>query len=194
MANVEDCRTLHTRKSLFDTIFMLLEKESLDKISVVDICREANVHRTTFYSHFQDKYDLVYAAFNNIREILFDGFTQQSKHISLNELSRVTAVIVFEYIAKYHDIIFRIFANNKNPAVHDILRKVVECSITDMLSYYKGKVDYLLPLSVISGFLTGGFINLGMMYVGSSHIKIENTELTQYIDIILQQGLYMPKD
>lgn len=190
----EDCRTLNTRKSLYDTIFKLLEKKSLDKISVVDICLAANVHRTTFYSHFEDKYHLVYSALHEIRENLFDGFTEQSKHLSLNELSRVTAVIMFDYVEKYHDRIFRIFANNKNSMVQDILRKVVESSISDMLAYYKGKVEYLLPPLVISGFLTGGFINLGMMYVGSNYIKIDKSELANYIDIILQEGLYVPKE
>lgn len=194
MGTIEDSRAVHTKKALYDTILMLLEKESLDKISVVDICLAANVHRTTFYCHFEDKYDLVHCAIHEIREKLFDGFTEQSKHLSLNELSHITAMIVFDYLEKYHDRMFRIFAGNKNPMVHDILRKVVECSISDMLSYYEGKVDYLLPLSVISGFLTGGFINLGMMYVGSSHIKMDKTELAQYIDIILQDGLYIPKD
>lgn len=189
----EDCRTKNTKKALYDTIFALLESESLDRISVVDICRAANVHRTTFYSHFEDKYHLVYIALHEIRENLFDGFTQRSKHLSLTELSRLTAAIMFDYLEKYHDRIFRIFANNKNSMVQDILRKVVESSINDMLIYYKGKVEYLLPLSVISGFLTGGFINLGMMYVGSSHMQIEKEQLTKYIDIILQQGLYIPE-
>lgn len=190
----EDYRKLHTQKSLYRTILLLLEKESLDKISVVDICTATNVHRTTFYSHFEDKYDLVRKALHEIREDIFDGFSQRAKELPLNELARLTAAIVFDYVGKYHDRIFRIFANNKNSMVQDILRKEVECSIYDMMKYYEGKIDYLLPLTVISGFLAGGFINLGMMYVGSNHLKISKAELTKYIDILLQEGLYIPKD
>ncbi len=190
----EDHRKLNTKKSLYRTIFTLLEKDSLDNISVVDICAAAKVHRTTFYSHFEDKYDLVKSALHEIREEIFDGFSQRSKELPLIELAQLTAVIVFDYVEKYHGRIFRIFANNKNSMVQDILRKEVERSIYDMLVYYKGVVEYLLPLTVISGFLAGGFINLGMMYVGSNYLKINKSELTKYIDIILQDGLYVPKD
>lgn len=161
---------------------------------MVDICAAAKVHRTTFYSHFEDKYDLVKSALHEIREEIFDGFSQRSKELPLIELAQLTAVIVFDYVEKYHGRIFRIFANNKNSMVQDILRKEVERSIYDMLVYYKGVVEYLLPLTVISGFLAGGFINLGMMYVGSNYLKINKSELTKYIDIILQDGLYVPKD
>ncbi|EUJ19891.1 transcriptional regulator [Listeria grandensis FSL F6-0971] len=37
----------------------MLEKEELSSITVNDICKEALVHRTTFYKHFYDKYDLL---------------------------------------------------------------------------------------------------------------------------------------
>ncbi len=193
MENKEDYRKCQTRKALFDTIFRLLEDYQIDELSVVDICREANIHRTTFYSHFEDKYHLVYSAFQELRQNLFDGFTERSKHLSLIELARLTAGITFEYVQKHYIRVCRIFATNKNNAVQEILRKVVERSINDMLLYYKAKVEYRLPISVISGFLAGGFINLGMMYFGNSHMKINKQELTHYIDIILEEGLYIPE-
>ncbi len=194
MENKEDYRKHNTRKALFDTVFRLLENEQIDKLSVVDICKEANIHRTTFYSHFEDKYHLVYSAFHELRQHLFDGFTERSKHLSLIELSRLAAIIMFDYIEKYYNRVCRIFANNKNNVVQELLRRVVERSIYDMLLFYKGKVEYRLPVSIISGFLAGGFINLGMMYVGSSHMKINKQELTHYIDIILEEGLYIPQE
>ncbi|NCA92376.1 TetR/AcrR family transcriptional regulator [bacterium] len=193
MQNKEDYRKQSTRKALFDTVFRLIETEQIDKLSVVDICREANIHRTTFYSHFEDKYHLVYCAFHELRERLFDGFSVKAKEMPLIELSRLTAIIIFDYIEKHYNAVWRIFSNNKNNVVREILRRVVERSIYDMLLFYKGKIEYRLPVSVISGFLAGGFINLGMMYVGNSHMKINKQELTHYIDIILEEGLYIPQ-
>lgn len=37
----------------------LMRKQPFDKISVSDICEEAMVHRATFYSHFENKYELL---------------------------------------------------------------------------------------------------------------------------------------
>jgi AcrR family transcriptional regulator len=40
-------------------IGLLKEKQSFESVSIVDICRRAEVHRTTFYLHFNDKYELL---------------------------------------------------------------------------------------------------------------------------------------
>ena len=42
-----------------DAMKRLMSKQSLDKIRVTKICKEAQIERPTFYYHFKDKYDLV---------------------------------------------------------------------------------------------------------------------------------------
>ncbi|MBC1474435.1 TetR/AcrR family transcriptional regulator [Listeria grandensis] len=54
-----DLRVQKTKKALYATLLKMLEKEELSSITVNDICKEALVHRTTFYKHFYDKYDLL---------------------------------------------------------------------------------------------------------------------------------------
>ena len=54
-----DLRTIRTYKLLKDSLLELLSKDSFDNIKVNDICNLAMVHRTTFYSHFSDKYELL---------------------------------------------------------------------------------------------------------------------------------------
>ena len=44
----------------------LLKHDPIEKITVDQICREAAVHRSTFYRYFQDKYDLLNYAFDKI--------------------------------------------------------------------------------------------------------------------------------
>ena len=48
-----------TKLWIADKMKSLMEKKSLDKIRVTEICREAQIERQTFYYHFRDKYDLV---------------------------------------------------------------------------------------------------------------------------------------
>ena len=43
-----------------DTPFLdMLSKKSFEKITVKSICENADISRITFYSHYDDKYDLV---------------------------------------------------------------------------------------------------------------------------------------
>ncbi|MDY0909933.1 TetR/AcrR family transcriptional regulator [Microbacterium sp. CFBP9034] len=47
----EDPRQTRTREALGSALVRLLQVQPLDELSVAALCREAGVHRTTFYGH-----------------------------------------------------------------------------------------------------------------------------------------------
>lgn len=47
-----------TKMKILDATDRLMRTTLLDKLTVRDICEEANVSRATFYRHFRDKYDI----------------------------------------------------------------------------------------------------------------------------------------
>jgi len=55
----QDIRITKTHMALSKTLMDLLEKKSFQKITVNDICQDAMVSRSTFYMHFEDKYQLM---------------------------------------------------------------------------------------------------------------------------------------
>lgn len=55
----EDLRILKTQNALKTALSKLLESHNFNLITVNDICEEALISRSTFYSHFEDKYDLL---------------------------------------------------------------------------------------------------------------------------------------
>lgn len=63
----EDLRITKTKRDLRNAMLNLLVKESIEKITVRDICRSAPVNRMTFYKHYRDKYDLLNDIVENIR-------------------------------------------------------------------------------------------------------------------------------
>jgi len=48
-----------TKKALSSTLKAMMERSSLDKITVKDLVADCGVNRQTFYYHFQDIYDLL---------------------------------------------------------------------------------------------------------------------------------------
>lgn len=55
----QDPRIKRTRQSIIDAFYALAKQKNFESISIADITEEAKVNRSTFYYHFEDKYDLI---------------------------------------------------------------------------------------------------------------------------------------
>lgn len=55
----EDARVRRTRDALGDALVALMQEKSFDTITVQDVLDRAKVGRSTFYSHYSDKDDLL---------------------------------------------------------------------------------------------------------------------------------------
>ena len=56
---VKNMRMTHTKQSLINAFFSLVNKKDFEKITITDITKGAQVNIATFYAHFEDKYDLI---------------------------------------------------------------------------------------------------------------------------------------
>lgn len=65
-----DRRVLRTRESLRAAFVALMAERGWDRVSVQDICDRANVGRSTFYTHFADKEELVSGGLEDLRRAL----------------------------------------------------------------------------------------------------------------------------
>ncbi|GAX00455.1 TetR/AcrR family transcriptional regulator [Secundilactobacillus silagei] len=54
-----DKRIIKTERDIKQAVLILLKTTPFQKISISQICDQALVSRSTFYEHFQDKYDLL---------------------------------------------------------------------------------------------------------------------------------------
>ncbi|EJE97558.1 TetR/AcrR family transcriptional regulator [Liquorilactobacillus mali] len=55
---MKDLRYQKTKTAILRAIEKLLQNKDFEKISIKDICEEAQVSRSAFYLHYTDKYDL----------------------------------------------------------------------------------------------------------------------------------------
>lgn len=71
MVNPKDLRVVKTKRDLSQSFFLLLKEKNFSDISVKSICNSALIHRTTFYQHFLDKYDLLYYLLDSLTQDYF---------------------------------------------------------------------------------------------------------------------------
>lgn len=65
-----DRRVQRTRHALHDALLSLLPEYGWDAISVHELCTRANVGRSTFYMHFQNKEGLLASGLNDLSHAL----------------------------------------------------------------------------------------------------------------------------
>ncbi|HEX3046156.1 MAG TPA: helix-turn-helix domain-containing protein [Bacillota bacterium] len=80
-AKKEDRRVQRTRNMLMDAFIDLMIQKGYEAITVQDVIDRANVGRSTFYSHFADKEQLLVASINQLGDFL----KEQSRNRSLPE-------------------------------------------------------------------------------------------------------------
>ncbi len=67
MGRKNDRRVKYTKMVLKQSLLQLMQKQSIQKITVTDICKNADINRNTFYSHYSSPEDLL----NTIESELF---------------------------------------------------------------------------------------------------------------------------
>jgi AcrR family transcriptional regulator len=65
-----DRRTQRTREALIHALLDLIQEQHYDQISVQEIVDHANVGRSTFYAHYENKDDLLNSGFEHLLESL----------------------------------------------------------------------------------------------------------------------------
>ncbi len=73
-----DRRVLRTHRTLREALISLILERGWDEISVRHVCERADVGRSTFYTHFADKEDLLVSGFDELRKVLRELATRRS--------------------------------------------------------------------------------------------------------------------
>lgn len=93
----DDRRVRYTKRVLKESFINLLEKKNISKISVKEICENADINRTTFYNHYSDQYDLMRKLEDELIEnigIYLAKYIQNETDIALIEMVEK----IFEYV------------------------------------------------------------------------------------------------
>jgi AcrR family transcriptional regulator len=93
----QDPRVRRTRQLLVEAFHELIGKKGFQSVTVQDITERATVNRSTFYAHFEDKYDLFdYVIQESFQEALRAAMPEPAEFCLSDMKSLVLAV--FEYL------------------------------------------------------------------------------------------------
>ena len=163
--NNQDLRVQRTKKALITTFSDLLETKSFENITIQDLCEKANVRRSTFYRHFNDKYDLL----NHIVGTLIEYF----RTLHLPEIDPKDPRQFFNKFMK--DILFFISDNktmvksvisiNIYSEVYQILYNQIYVVVKRQIEFDKQIGQFYIDEFIYGEFLTGGILSVILNWI-----------------------------
>lgn len=99
----QDRRIGKTREAIKDAMFSMLQEKQYSKITIQDIIDRANVGRSTFYSHFETKEDLLFCCIENQLEMLNQYIVDYIEREG-NSPKLLSVVELFEHIKENNKI------------------------------------------------------------------------------------------
>jgi AcrR family transcriptional regulator len=153
MNDKNDRRSQRTRQALSEALVQLIQEKDYSSITVSDIIERANVGRSTFYAHYQDKDDLLLDQMDRVMESLSQGsaYTQEFPYFpSLGFLRHVGG----DHYELYKALVW-------GPGM-DLITRHLQKSLSQRVEQglqNSGKV-FEVPVPILANFITGSFLNL----------------------------------
>ena len=105
MRNNKDLREEVSRKLIWDALFSLLKERPFHSISVKNICETAYINRSTFYNHFEDKFDLLRYG---LRDVVLNDAGIADK-LGMPSIDILPHVALFKYVKQHQSFWTNIF-------------------------------------------------------------------------------------
>lgn len=159
----EDLRVRKTKANLYKGLIELMQEKEFEDIKVIDICKQSLINRSTFYDHFNDKYELLNSFMNDLKEELLDNLNN-SKKIEFNTIKEYFFIIVkelFNYINKNINVysIISIIKKNYNSVAYYMLFEAAHASVCEELN--ERCINHSnIPNESISIFYVSGVISI----------------------------------
>jgi AcrR family transcriptional regulator len=152
-----DRRINRTRATLFQALSELMIEKRYDDITVQDIIDRADVGRSTFYAHFQDKESLAEGMLVNILDSLTSAMEQNNPNLQ----NFLPGPELFEHIRK-HFSIFKAMTSGRGLEL--FFQKGQEYWSAQMAARLQAMLpagkEPKVPIPVLAHHISGTFVNL----------------------------------
>lgn len=182
-----DLRILKTKKLLYDSLEELMKSKPFEEIKVSDICSNALINRSTFYAHYNDKYELLQEYINTLKDLLENELKKNKSIKNSKEYYIEMIKLLLNHIEYKKNTYISIMINNKNSITMDILYDVINKDVIKNIEEIEvnGKK---IPRDIISRFYCGALFNLCIEWIRNNN-KYTKDDIIKYIEILIPNDI-----
>ena len=179
---IKDRRVKYTISALKNALVELLQKEHISKISVKSLCELADINRSTFYSHFEDQYDLLHYIQDDIMDKIKLHLEAQpfenGRPVNVQVLCRI-----LEYVRENADLFKALLSDNCEP---EMQRKLMD--FTQLVSFRLNKKYDKRVREYFNIYATTGCISVLQKWLKDGMIE-SDLQISEYIMQMLCSGM-----
>ena len=128
MTAQENRRSRITRRVFRESLTELMLEQGMQKISVNEICKRADMNRSTFYAHYQDVYDLVERVERNMSRQLTESFFRKMDE---KAPARDCFTEIFSFIREHREFYLYYLAESRQSGVLQLAWDVIRDRIAE---------------------------------------------------------------
>ena len=186
MDKKDDLRVIKTKKILYETLIELMKTKTFEEIKVSDICTKALINRSTFYAHYEDKYELLLEFINSLKEEFINELSKNKNILNTREYYLEVIRLFLDHIENKKDIYNAIIIDNRNSIMMDILSSVANNEVIKKME--SSNISTKVPANIIAKFYLGGVLNLGIEWLRDTN-KNSKEEIIKYLEILLPENI-----
>lgn len=149
----QDRRINRTRQYIQDSVIDLILDKGYDKISVKDIAYHANVNRSTFYAHYQDKFELLDTIIDEKLSLLSKALHDVNSRFDISQLRRDEPDpflnMLFARVAESEKFYQVMLVHLKQEVFVSKLQQVIRDAWYERISGLRMEQGLLVPLDII---------------------------------------------
>ncbi len=169
MAGKADRRVQRTQQLLREALFSLIREKGFEALTVQDILDRANVGRATFYTHFDNKEDLLVSGFDELRASL-----KQRQREALSRGSDVEEHLfafsreMLAHVQEHRDLFQVMIGKRSGAVVQSLVHKLLVDIVRDEVKTTSAasRADPARTEAVVQ-FIAGGFFGMLMWWLGA---------------------------
>ncbi len=187
-----DLRVIRTRKFLFDSLLFLIKEKGFENISVNEICERAFVHRTTFYKHYEDKYDLLYQG----TRVMFDELASTVEFPDITHESVVNGIVpthlitFFNHAAEHKEFYLIMLTIHHNKTFNKMLNTyLVERALYRLQGGPLNNRNPQIPYFIMAQFSVGAVKDTLTWWL-ENNMPYTPEEMANYVASLLGYGIF----
>lgn len=160
----EDRRSRKTEQALLRALSELLEEKQLREITVNELVRRADLHRSTFYTHYMDIYDLYEQTEAGFLAVYEEYVKERASH-DYTDVYRS----VFEYADANRSAARMFLGGNAEPSFRQRLTQLVAEQYIRIAAYEDGVEAVPEEWHAMAAYHIGGVVNMLAAWIQSGY-------------------------